>query len=680
MLLLALVAAVVAWRHVAAGASPPGGALAVAPIRPSARLRPRRAPSRGPGRLLVVDVVGAVRRPGLYRLARGARVADAVARAGGLTRRAERDAVNLAAPVADGEQVIVAVRGAAVPAGGAGPPPGAPAAPISLSTASAEQLDTLPGVGPVTAQKIVAYRAAARPVRLGRGVGCDPGYRAGTTRRAEGAGRPMRRVLPAHVLVGAAASGLAVSDAVRAAPATVVAVSALLGAILVALALPLPLPLPAPVALGAVVLAGVGWWWGSIRLAELDRSPLSSHLDEAGWFVADVTAEARVGRFDQRLLRARPTLSRTVRSTSASSSSCRWGGRRRRAPGSACSRLCGSRVAARAVPERSTNGHGCAGRGCTSCSTSTPGPRSDGVGASAAWEIASAPGCDAARPAGSTASDVRSSKGSCWATTPALSPGLKTAFRRSGLYHLLAVSGQNVVLIAGGVLLLALLLGVPRAAGHVAALGAIGAYVLAVGPQPSVIRAAVAGGAVSVAWLAGRQRDGWHVLLLAAVILLAWSPYALFDPGFQLSFAAVAAIFVLAPWLVEVLEGYPLPATVRLAAAVSAACAVATAPVLALRFGAVPVLGVLANVAVEPVVGVLLGLALAGAAVDPVSPRAAEALAWLDGWIAAYVAVCARVVAAVPFAQLHGLPAVVATVLPLVVTAAAWYRFRAWSA
>jgi competence protein ComEC len=260
-----------------------------------------------------------------------------------------------------------------------------------------------------------------------------------------------------------------------------------------------------------------------------------------------------------------------------------------------------------------------------------------------------------------------------------LSPGLKTAFRRSGLYHLLAVSGQNVVLIAGGVLLLALLLGVPRAAGHLAALGAIGAYVLAVGPQPSVVRAAVAGGAVSVAWLAGRQRDGWHVFLLAAVILLAWSPYALFDPGFQLSFAAVAAIFVLAPWFLELLEGYPLPGSVRLAAAVSAACGVATAPVLALRFGAVPVLGVLANVAVEPVVGVLLGLALAAAAVDPLSPQAAEALAWLDGWIAAYVAACARVVAAVPFAQLHGLTAVVATVLPLLVTAVAWRRLRAWS-
>jgi competence protein ComEC len=260
-----------------------------------------------------------------------------------------------------------------------------------------------------------------------------------------------------------------------------------------------------------------------------------------------------------------------------------------------------------------------------------------------------------------------------------LSPGLKTAFRRSGLYHLLAVSGQNVILIAGGVLLLALLLGAPRAAGQLAALGAIGAYVLAVGPQPSVVRAAVAGGAVSVAWLAGRQRDGWHVFLLAAVVLLGWSPYALFDAGFQLSFAAVAAIFVLAPSFKLLLEGYPLPETMRVAASVSVACGVATAPILALQFGAVPVLGVLANVAAEPVVGPLLGLALVGAAVDPVSPHAAEALAWLDGWLAAYVAACARVVAAAPFAQLHGLAALVATVLPLLATAAAWRRIRAWS-
>jgi len=238
------------------------------------------------------------------------------------------------------------------------------------------------------------------------------------------------------------------------------------------------------------------------------------------------------------------------------------------------------------------------------------------------------------------------------------------------------VSGQNVVLIAGGVLGLVLLLGLPRIVGHLGALAAIGAYVLAVGPQASVIRAAVAGAAVSIAWIAGRERDGWHVLLLAAVVLLAWSPYALFDPGFQLSFAAVAAIFVLVPHLVEVLEGYPLPTSVRLTAAVSAACGLATAPVLAFRFGAVPILGVVANALVEPVVGALLGLALVAAAVDPLSPAVAETLAWFDGWIAAYVAACARLVAWLPFAQLRGASALAAAAGPLLLTAYAWRRWR----
>ena len=107
---------------------------------------------------LVVDVVGGVRRPGLYRLAQGARVADALARAGGLTPKAERTLVNLAAPLADGEQVIVPVRLAGGVASPAGSGSAAPAGPVHLNVATLEQLDALPGVGPVTAQKILDYR------------------------------------------------------------------------------------------------------------------------------------------------------------------------------------------------------------------------------------------------------------------------------------------------------------------------------------------------------------------------------------------------------------------------------------------------------------------------------------------------------------------------------------------
>jgi competence protein ComEA len=111
---------------------------------------------------VVVDVVGAVRRPGLYRLPQGGRVADALGRAGGATRRADLALVNLAAPLADGEQVVVPVRGQGAPAGAAAAGSGASGAassgPVHLNTATADQLDSLPGIGPVTAQKILDYR------------------------------------------------------------------------------------------------------------------------------------------------------------------------------------------------------------------------------------------------------------------------------------------------------------------------------------------------------------------------------------------------------------------------------------------------------------------------------------------------------------------------------------------
>jgi len=118
---------------------------------------PAAAPAHtAPAPSLVVDVVGAVRRPGLYRLAQGSRIADAVARAGGATRRAELALVNLAAPVADGTQIVVP--GRTPNSSAAAATPEAPAGPVHLNNATLEELDGLPGVGPVTAQKILDYR------------------------------------------------------------------------------------------------------------------------------------------------------------------------------------------------------------------------------------------------------------------------------------------------------------------------------------------------------------------------------------------------------------------------------------------------------------------------------------------------------------------------------------------
>jgi competence protein ComEA len=107
-----------------------------------------------------VHVAGAVRRPGLYRLPRGARVAAAVRRAGGVAAGGDLNLVNLAARLRDGQQVVVPV--AAPGGGGAGSAGGGAAdAPISLGAATAEQLDELDGIGPTLAERIVEHRQAS---------------------------------------------------------------------------------------------------------------------------------------------------------------------------------------------------------------------------------------------------------------------------------------------------------------------------------------------------------------------------------------------------------------------------------------------------------------------------------------------------------------------------------------
>lgn len=196
----AVVVAVLAWaggRALAPGAAAvPPAASSTAADRPS-RGEPGTGPagdsadgvsvSRAPAAALVVHVAGAVRRPGVYRLKDGDRIGDAVKRAGGGTAKANLDAVNLAAKARDGVQILIprkqpgggvaTAAGAGAPAGagaGAAPAgavpaaaPGAPAAgaPIDLNTATAEQLDTLDGVGPATAAKILQYRAEHGPFR-----------------------------------------------------------------------------------------------------------------------------------------------------------------------------------------------------------------------------------------------------------------------------------------------------------------------------------------------------------------------------------------------------------------------------------------------------------------------------------------------------------------------------------
>jgi competence protein ComEA len=154
-------------------ASAPEIAAPLEPVKPATATR----------KMLVVHVVGAVRRAGLYRLPDGSRIADAVQRAGGSTKHADLAAINLAAPLVDGVQVLVPRRAApgVVPpevAAGGGPgseTPGIGGPKPSLSSATAEELDQLPGVGPVTAQKIIDYRTEHGPFRSVDDLDAVPG-------------------------------------------------------------------------------------------------------------------------------------------------------------------------------------------------------------------------------------------------------------------------------------------------------------------------------------------------------------------------------------------------------------------------------------------------------------------------------------------------------------------------
>ncbi|MFN2469129.1 MAG: ComEC/Rec2 family competence protein [Gaiellaceae bacterium] len=479
----------------------------------------------------------------------------------------------------------------------------------------------------------------------------------------------IRRVArrPEHSLVGAMCGGLAASNLARPGLAALAcAAAACVGSLF--------LEDRARLVALAVALSLAGWWWGGARLDVLDRSVLKGQIGRAGRALAVVTAPARRGRLELRVqaetrqlgrLRVREPVLLLLplgRSPPQQGAELELVAevRRPRIPADGFDeerylRRRGIHVVLRASHWRVVG-------------------RRDGLGA-----VADGLRGRVARTIGSGSGGEREALllGIVLGDDGGLSEELRDRFRASGLYHLLAVSGQNVALVAAGALLAAWLLGLSRWLGEVGALAAIAAYVLAVGAQPSVVRAGIAGALGSLAWLAARERDRWYFLLLGALALLTWNPYSALDPGFQLSFAAVIAIFVVAPRIERALEGYPVPPRAAGVLAVSTACGLVTAPILWFQFHAVPLLAVPANALAAPAMVPVLGLGLAAVAVDPVLPAAAAVLVWLAGWCAAYVALCARLIGALPGAQLEsGWVAGVAAVVAAGAAAYAWRRCR----
>lgn len=242
-------------------------------------------------------------------------------------------------------------------------------------------------------------------------------------------------------------------------------------------------------------------------------------------------------------------------------------------------------------------------------------------------------------------------------------------FARSGLAHVLAVSGLHVGLLAGIVLCIArgLRLGPHSRQGLLVA--AIACYALLTGSHASVLRAGLMIVVAVLVWMLGRPRQVMGTIAVAALILFAWQPLLLFDAGCQLSFAAVIALVALGPRVQTHLTW--LPGWARPGAGAAIAAQVGTAPLLALHFNRLSLVTVPANVAAVPAAGVALAVGLAGIMTRPVAADVAYPLLCAAGVVAAYMIAVARFFAELPVAA-------VAVSAPSAAHVAAYYATVWW--
>jgi len=456
------------------------------------------------------------------------------------------------------------------------------------------------------------------------------------------------------VLVWSACAGIAVSTWVRPPPA----VDAGVGTIAVAGAL-VSRDLRR-LALTAVALALLGLWWGTLRNDALERSVLAERLGR--------TAPARVV--------VTGPVSRTAFAVRTPAETVRFGAisiRERvllelppeRAPPQGAVLELRARPVAPRGPETGFDERGwLARRGVHVVLRGDDGwhivGRRGGIGGVGDRLRAHV---EATLARGTTGERRRLLTGIVLGEDSGIDRELRDAFQASGLQHLLAVSGQNVAIVAVGVVMAARIVGLGRLVGEALAILVVLSYALAVGWQPSVVRAAVAGTLASLAWIVARPRDRWHALAVGALVLLAWMPRSALEPGFQLSFAAVAAIFLVLPRMSGVPDAYPVPRGFWDVLVVAVACGLVTAPIVWLHFGRVALWTVPANIAAEPAMPPLISLSLAAAAVEPVLPGVATSLAWLAGWCAWWLAFVARVVSSWPSAQVSSPAAIVIAAL-----------------
>ena len=234
----------------------------------------------------------------------------------------------------------------------------------------------------------------------------------------------------------------------------------------------------------------------------------------------------------------------------------------------------------------------------------------------------------------------------------ALDARTRADFRTSSLAHVLAASGQNVALLLALALPLLAWTGLGLRGRLLGSLALIALYVPLAGAGPSIQRAGLMGAATTVAALAGRPASRWYALLLAAAGTLALNPRASSDIGWQLSFAAVVAIALLAAPTRTALQARRVPKPVAEALAVSLGATLGTAPLLALHFHQLSLVGVPANLLAAPAVAPITWLGMLAAALGQITPALAQPLNALNAYLLAYVAWVAHTAATIPHARI----------------------------
>jgi competence protein ComEC len=260
--------------------------------------------------------------------------------------------------------------------------------------------------------------------------------------------------------------------------------------------------------------------------------------------------------------------------------------------------------------------------------------------------------------------------------TSALDAATLREFRTAGLTHLTAVSGANVTIVCGAVLLVAVLVG-PRVAAAAAAIALVG-FVAVVQPTASVLRAAIMGGIALLAVVSHRRRQAVPALAATVLVSLIVAPQLAVDIGFVLSVAATAALVVIAPgWTQRLVDrGWPRP--LAAAVAIALAAQLVTAPVVAGISGAVSLVAIAANLVVAPVIPPITVIGTAAAALTQLWPAAGRFLIRFTGPELWWLLHTAQWAAAVPGASVPvpSGPAGVALVAAVTIAGVVLWRWR----